>query len=107
MILACAILTSACGGARVEVRNKSAVTLDEVAISANGIAAQIGTIETQGRKATSICPQGEAGALGLSFRANGRTYNSEHALYFECDWLYVINVEVSPTFEAVATSTLR
>jgi hypothetical protein len=106
-ILAFAILGGAYGGAGVEVRNRSAARLEDVVISANGKSATIERIEPQAESRSSICPTGEAGTLGFSFRANGQAYKSEHAVYFECDWLYVTRVDVSPALQAVATVSLR
>jgi hypothetical protein len=106
-ILGLAILSSACGGAGIEVRNQSAVRLDDVVISANGKSARIASIDSQTVGKTSICPAGEAGKVDLSFRAEDRLHSSEHALYFECDALYVIRLEVSPAFRVRATATLR
>jgi len=106
-ILGLAILSSACGGAGVEVRNQSAVRLEDVVISAEGKSARIASIDSKAVGKTSICPAGEAGSIDLSFRAEGRVHTSEHALYFECDALYVIKMEVSPAFQVRATATLR
>jgi hypothetical protein len=106
-ILGLAILSSACGGAGVEVRNQSAVRLDDVVISAKGKSARIASIDSQAVGKTSICPAGEAGKVDLSFRAEGRVHTSEHPLYFECDALYVIKLEVSPAFRVRAIATLR
>jgi hypothetical protein len=106
-ILAFAILGGACGGAGVQVRNRSAVRLDDVVISANGRSATIEKVESQAEERTSICPKGEAGTLGVSFRANGQVHTSEQALYFECDRLYVIRVEVSTDLQVVATASIK
>ena len=106
-ILAFAALSGACGGAGVEVRNQSAVRLDDVIISAGGKSATIARVESRARERTSICPKGEAGTLGLSFRANGQVHTSEHALYFECDWMYSVKIDVSPVFKVSATATLK
>ena len=106
-IIAFSIVSSACGGAGVEVRNQSAVRLEDVVISAKEASTRMPGIDSQTVGKTSLCPAGEAGEVDLSFRAAGRVYTSEHALYFECDSLYVIRLEVSPAFQVRATSTLR
>lgn len=106
-ILAVAILNGACGGAGVEVRNRSAARLDDIVISANGRSASIRTVESQAQGTTAICPKGEAGMLGFSFRRGGQSYHSEHSLYFECNSSYIIRIEVLPTLRVVATSSLE
>jgi hypothetical protein len=106
-ILAFSILSSACGGAGVEVRNQSAVRLEDVVISAKGVSARMSGIDSQTVGKTSLCPAGEAGEVDLSFQSAGRVHTSKHALYFECDALYVIRLDVSPAFQVRATSTLR
>ena len=106
-IIGLSIVSSACGGAGVEVRNQSAVRLEDVVISANGVSARMSGIDSQTVGTTSLCPEGEAGEVDLSFRAAGRVHTSKHAVYFECDSLYVLRFEVSPAFETRATSALR
>jgi hypothetical protein len=93
-------MLGACHGAGVDVRNDSPARLEEVVISANGDSATIESIEPGTSRAGSLCPKGEAGELELSFRADGKPYRSKTPVYFECDSLYRLQVDVSSTFEA-------
>jgi len=80
--LALAIIGTACGGARIEVRNHSMVRLEQVVISAQGSSATIAGIDSQAVEKTAICPKGEAGTLEITFRADGTIHRSEPAAYF-------------------------
>ena len=67
----------------------------------------IDVIEASEEQTTSICPKGEAGLLGLSFRANGNDFQREIPPYFECDPFYKIKVEVSDAFEVTAKHDIK
>ena len=97
----------ACRGAQVNVLNRSSARLNQVVVSAPGDSVTIGAIEASGQKAISICPKGEAGALGLSFKVNGGDHSENIPLYFECNSSYAITVEVSAAFEVTAKPEIK
>ena len=99
MLLLAVTLLSACSTARLEVRNQSASRLDDMTIQAGGRTASIGSIEPSAMKQSSICPRGELGALHVSFRADGKVFQRDHSIYFECHSLYNLRIVVSPSFE--------
>ena len=103
MIFGIAALMCGCGGAQVDIRNNAAVPLEDVAITAGERSAQVvKRIEPLAEGKTTICPAGEAGEFALSFKASGQLHRSEHRLYFECDSLYRIHIDVSSKFDATA-----
>jgi hypothetical protein len=105
--VALAMLGSGCGGARVEVRNRGMVRLEDVVISAKGSSATIAGIDSQAVEQSAICPKGEAGSLAIRFRVDGHVHSSDHSVYFECDWLYIVRVEVAQDLTVSATASLR
>jgi hypothetical protein len=92
-------LLSACAGAHLEVRNQSASRLDDLTVTARGGTAVIGSLQPSTTKLASVCPQGEAGELRVSFRADGRMFQRDHRVYFECNRQYQLRIDVSPQFE--------
>ena len=98
---------SACGGAQVDIRNQSSTRLHDVTFVARGASAEVSLVEPKSEQRTSLCPKGEAGAIQVSFIANGQTYRREQGLYFECNSSYAIKVDISPTFEISATVGLK
>lgn len=96
------LILCACRGAQVSVLNRSSARLERVVVSAGGDSMTIEAIAPSSEQSTSICPKGEVGLLGLSFKANGNDYKRDTPLYFECDSFYEIKVEVSATFEVTA-----
>lgn len=109
-VLTLAVLASiatGCGGAGVHVRNRSAQALRDVVLTTKGATVRIEAIAASGEATTSICPRGEAGRFELSFQSNGHAYHSEQVGYFECDFLYRIDVDVSPTFDVTSRVSLR
>ena len=107
IIFALVLVGSACGGAQVNILNQSSAPLQDVTVEARGVLAEVKVVEPKSAQRTSICPKGEAGALQVSFKANGQSYRSEQALYFECNSSYEISVDVSPSFEVSATVSLK
>jgi len=93
---------SACGGAQVVVLNRSSARLENVVVSAQGDSVTVHGIEASGQHALTICPTGEVGALGLSFKANGHDYQKDVPIYLECNSIYRIKFEVSAGFEITA-----
>src|SRR5262245_22709199 len=101
------LIASACGGAQVNILNQSSTPLQDFTVEARGALVEVKAVGPKSGQRTSICPKGEAGALQVSFKANGRSYRSEQALYFECNPSYEISVDVSPGFEVSATVSLK
>lgn len=105
----CALLlsvVSACNGAHVVVRNHSRVRLQNVTVSAKGASESIGTVDPGGERRTALCPKGEAGSTELSFIAEGWQHRRQLPVYFECDFLYRVHFDVSPTFQVTAAASL-
>ena len=101
------LLFCACRGAQVNVLNRSSARLEQVVVSAPGDSVTIDAIEASGEETISICPKGEAGVLGLSFKVNGNDYNKDTPLYFECNSSYSITVEVSAAFDVTARQEMK
>jgi hypothetical protein len=102
-----ALLAAGCRGAQVDVRNRSSETLQGVVISANGASTTIGRIAAGDTRQRFLCPRGEAGSVDVSFQANGQIHRQRRPVYFECDFLYRVRVDVSPEFEVVVDTSLR
>jgi len=107
ILLGLAAGAAACGGAQVEIDNRSSSRLQDVTIAAGGSSSTVAAMAPATKKALSICPQGEAGALQLSFRVEDHVHRSEHPLYFECNSAYEIRVDISPGLEASAVVSLK
>jgi len=45
--------------------------------------------------------------VDVSFRENGRQHRQEVPVYFECDFLYRVQLDVSPAFEVSVNVRLR
>ena len=90
-----AMLTAGCG-AQLVVKNTSRQTLENVVVRVTdkNVTAKIGRLAPAASSTTSICPKGEAGVVRIAFDAAGQHHESEEALYFECDWMYRVQVEV-------------
>ena len=101
------LLFCACRGAQVNVLNRSSARLEQVLVLAPGDSVTIDSIEAFAEQAIAICPKGEAGILGLSFKVNGSDYNKDIPLYFECNSAYAIKVEVSAAFDVTAKQELK
>ena len=107
LVFVVAMICSACGGAQVDIRNRSSAQLRDVTITATADSAKISVVESMSEQRTSICPKGETGAIQVSFTANGQAYRSDQPLYFECSSSYAIKVDVSPSFEVSAVASLK
>ncbi|HET9703954.1 MAG TPA: hypothetical protein VFP85_07975 [Vicinamibacterales bacterium] len=101
------LLLCACRGAAVNLLNRSSTRLEQVVVTAGGDSVTIEAVEPFGEQTISICPKGEAGVLGLSFKAKGNDYNKDTPLYFECHSSYAIRVEVSAAFEVTAKQEMK
>lgn len=107
IFVALVFIGSACGGAQVDIRNQSSARLHDVTVVARDASAVVNFVEPKSEQRTSICPKGEAGAIQVSFVANGQIYRGAQALYFECNSSYAIKVDVSPSFEISASVGLK
>jgi hypothetical protein len=101
------VVATGCGGAEISVRNHSSMPLQDVIIAAAGSSTTIELIAPESDERTSLCPRGEAGSADFSFRANGQQYRHQLAVYFECDFLYRLQIDVSPRLEVTAAASLR
>ena len=107
-LIAFAALLAACSpGAQVEVRNHSSETLLVVVVSANGASTTIARIAAGDTRRRFLCPAGEAGSVSVSFRENGRAHSQEVPVYFECDVLYRVQLDVSSAFDVSVNAGLR
>jgi hypothetical protein len=101
------VFAAACRGAQVDVRNRSSEILQDVTISARQASSTLDRISPGDSRRTSLCPQGEAGGVDISFKVNGQPHHEQRPVYFECDFLYRVQVEISPAFEVTASARLR
>jgi len=101
------ILAAGCRGAQVDVHNHSSETLQEVTVSAAGASTTFARIPPGDNRRRSLCPRGEAGSVDVAFTANGQSHRQQLPVYFECDFLYRVQVDVSSTFEVTANVRLR
>jgi hypothetical protein len=107
-VIAFAALLAACSrGAQVDVRNHSSEVLRNVVVSANGSSTTIGRIPAGDTRQRFLCPRGEAGRVDVAFRENGRPHRQELAVYFECDVLYRVQLDVSSAFDVSVNAGLR
>lgn len=102
-----AAMCTCCSGAEVVVRNHSTAQLREVTVSAKTASRAIGSIDAGDSRRTSLCPKGEAADAELSFVVNGQRHREHAAVYFECDFLYRVQLDVAPDFTVDGTATLR
>ena len=107
IVLTAAIAAAGCRGAQVDVRNHSSQVLRNVTVSANGASTTIARIAAGDTRQRFLCPRGEASSVDVSFQANGQTHRQRRPVYFECDFLYRVGVDVSPEFEVVVDANLR
>jgi hypothetical protein len=107
LIGALALVTTACGGAEVAVSNHSSTPLDDVVISARDASRKIDRIDAGSTARRFLCPRGEAGSIDISFRANGQQHQHQTPLYFECEVLYRVDVDVSSALDVTASVKLR
>ena len=84
-----------------------AARLLDLFVSAGGDRVKVDFVEPMGRRRTLLCPNGEAGSFEVSFTARGQEYKSVHTAYFECHGSYLIQIDISPEFEARSTVRLQ
>ena len=76
-------------------------------VSGGGDRVKVDFVEPMGQRRTLLCPKGEAGSIEVSFTARGENHRSTQPAYFECDGSYLIQIDVSPEFEARSAVRLR
>ena|SRR5215813_9133208 len=96
-----------CRGAQVDVHNESSEVLRDIAVSAKGASTTIGRIGAGDTRRRFLCPRGEAGTLDVSFEANGQRHRQQRPVYFECDSLYRVQVDISATYDVSVNASLR
>jgi len=102
-----AIAGAGCRGAQIDVRNHSSEALQGVVIRAKDATTTITRIGSGDTRRRFLCPRGEAGNVDVSFRENGRQHRQEVPVYFECDFLYRVQLDVSTAFEVSVNVRLR
>ena len=107
ILLVLALVASGCGRAEVYINNHSSTRLLDLFVSAGGDRVKVDFVEPMGRRRTLLCPTGEVGSFELSFTARGQDYKSVQTAYFECDGSYLVQIDISPDFEARSAVRLQ
>jgi len=99
------LLAGCSGGSRVTVSNASSAKLDSLVVSGTGFSKSLGVLEPGAKRDVRIRPKGES-SLRVTFIANGASYDSKPAGYFE-GYGYHVTAEVKPNFEIAISETLE
>lgn len=105
ILIAISSLAGCSGGAYVTISNNSRAKLENLVLSGSGFSKALGSLEPGAKRDIRIQPEGES-SLRVTFTANGASFDSKPAGYFEGGG-YRVDAEVKPDFEVEVTSTLE